>query len=52
MYINPKETRAISKTPNASKAELIKPIFSCVAFWFIIGVRTGKILRDQELAGK
>jgi hypothetical protein len=30
--------------------EMLKPIFACVSFWFIVGIRVGKILRDAELA--
>ena len=30
--------------------ETLKPIFACVSFWFIVGIRVGKILRDAELA--
>jgi hypothetical protein len=40
------------RADNPSATEIIKPLFSCVAFWFIIGTRVGKILRDAELAGK
>lgn len=32
--------------------ESISPFFKCVTFWFIIGIRVGKILRDEELAAK
>lgn len=39
-------------TPTSSKVDIIKPLFSCISFWFLIGVRTGKILRDAELASK
>jgi len=35
---------------NASPVDLIKPLFDCAAFYFIIGIRVGKILRDAELA--
>ena len=41
-----------AKAEGKSKIELVQPMFRCVAFWFIIGIRVGKILRDQELAGK
>jgi hypothetical protein len=33
-------------------AELIKPLFGCMAFHLLIGIRVGKILRDAELAGE
>jgi hypothetical protein len=46
-----KETREVKNSANTA-VELIKPLFSCVAFWFIIGIRVGKILRDAELASK
>ncbi len=46
-----KEIRNI-KDPNRTPAQLLKPMFGCVAFWFIIGIRVGKILRDEELAAK
>ena len=29
--------------------DMIKPMFDCVAFFFIIGIRVGKILRDKEI---
>jgi len=46
-----KEAREIVDS-KGSKVEAIKPIFGCVAFWFLIGIRVGKILRDAELASK
>ena len=41
-----------SKGVKRTAVDLISPIFKCVAFWFIIGIRVGKILRDEELATK
>lgn len=41
-----------AKTSLKSPADTVKPLFSCVAFFFIIGIRVGKILRDAELAGE
>ena len=38
------------KGKKRTTVDLINPIFKCVAFWFIIGIRVGKILRDEELA--
>jgi hypothetical protein len=40
------------KGKKRTTVDLINPIFKCVAFWFIIGIRVGKILRDEELATK
>ena len=39
-----------NKTSFRSTAEMVQPLFSCVAFWFVIGIRIGKILRDAEIA--
>lgn len=41
-----------NKTPTRSTADMLAPLFKCVAFWFLIGIRVGKILRDEELAAK
>lgn len=41
-----------SKGVKRTAVDLINPIFKCVAFWFIIGIRVGKIMRDEELASK
>ncbi len=38
-----------NKSPNRTAVELVKPLFNCVAFWFIIGIRVGKILQAAEL---
>lgn len=46
------ETLARIKSGGSSKAEIFEPVFGCVAFFFLIGIRVGKILRDAELAGK
>jgi hypothetical protein len=40
------------KADKRTAVDLINPIFKCVAFWFIMGIRVGKILRDEELATK
>ena len=40
------------KGDKRTAVDLISPIFKCVAFWFIMGIRVGKILRDEELATK
>jgi hypothetical protein len=40
------------KGDKRTAVDLINPIFKCVAFWFIIGIRVGKILRDEELDSK
>ncbi len=40
------------KGDKRTAVDLINPIFKCVAFWFIIGIRVGKILRDEELVSK
>lgn len=40
------------KTPNRTVVDILTPLFKCVAFWFLIGIRVGKILRDAELAGE
>ncbi len=45
-----KEMRENAKQ-NCDRIGMVKPIFGCVAFWFIIGIRVGKILRDAEIAG-
>ncbi len=39
-----------NKEQNLGRLQLIQPIFGCVAFWFVIGIRVGKILRDAEIA--
>lgn len=46
-----KETRDVTVKDHTA-ADLMKPLFGCVSFWFIIGIRVGKILRDAELAAK
>ncbi|CAM6006563.1 unnamed protein product [Sphagnum balticum] len=38
------------KTEVRSSLSIIEPMFKLVAFWFIIGIRVGKILRDHEMA--
>jgi hypothetical protein len=35
---------------NQTMVDVIQPMFACVSFWFLIGIRVGKILRDAEIA--
>ena len=41
-----------NKSSTRTGAEAIAPIFKVCAFFFIIGIRTGKILRNAEIEGR
>ena len=45
-----KEIRDSRNSGNQTMIDVIQPMFSCVSFWFLIGIRVGKILRDAEIA--
>jgi len=38
-----------NKTNETTIVGMVKPLFSCVSFFFLIGIRVGKILRDAEI---
>lgn len=41
-----------AKNDNGSPSDIVKPFFNSMSFFFLIGIRVGKILKDAELAGK
>lgn len=47
-----KEIRDLKASGNSSPKDMVHPMFKCVSFWFLIGIRVGKIMRDEELAGE
>ena len=40
-----------AKAQGGTAIDTISPLFRCVAFWFVVGIRVGKILRDSEMRG-